>query len=58
MAADNDAKNAAEKLGGKAKEAFGKITNNDELVAEGRADQAKSSVKQAGEDVKDAIKGE
>jgi uncharacterized protein YjbJ (UPF0337 family) len=58
MAADNDAKNAAEKLLGKGKEAVGKITNNDELVAEGRADQAKSSVKQAGEDVKDAIKGD
>jgi uncharacterized protein YjbJ (UPF0337 family) len=44
-----------EELGGKAKEAAGKLTNNDDLEAEGRADQASANVKQAGDDVKDAF---
>ncbi|MEV5000623.1 CsbD family protein [Nocardioides sp. LML1-1-1.1] len=50
------AKNAAEDLAGKAKEAAGKVTGNDELEAEGKADQAKSSLKDGVEDVKDAFK--
>ena len=54
MSGDNRIKNAAEDLAGKAKEAAGKVTGNEDLVAEGRADQVKSSVKDAGEDVKDA----
>ena len=54
--ADN-AKNAAEDLKGKAKEAVGDVTGNDELKAEGKADQTKSSAKKAGENVKDAFKG-
>ncbi|QKE85449.1 CsbD family protein [Arthrobacter sp. NEB 688] len=41
---------------GKAKEATGKATDNERLEAEGRADQTKSDVKQAGENVKDAFK--
>ncbi|MBT9255846.1 CsbD family protein [Phycicoccus sp. MAQZ13P-2] len=41
---------------GKAKEATGKATDNERLEAEGRGDQAKSDVKQAGENVKDAFK--
>ena len=48
--------NAAEEAGGKAKEAFGHATNNEEAVAEGQADQSKANLKQAGEDVKDAFK--
>lgn len=50
------AKNAAEDLAGKAKEAAGKVTGNDELEAEGKKDQAKSSLKDGVEDVKDAFK--
>lgn len=50
------AKNAAEDTLGKAKEVAGDVTNNDELKAEGKSDQAKSSVKDAGENVKDAFK--
>lgn len=56
MSAGDKIKNAAEDLAGKAKEAVGKVTNNDELVAEGKADQTKSDVKKAGENVKDAFK--
>ncbi|WP_370636132.1 CsbD family protein [Aeromicrobium sp. Leaf350] len=50
------AKNTAEKLAGQAKEAVGDATNNDDLKAEGKKDQAKGSIKNAGEDVKDAFK--
>jgi uncharacterized protein YjbJ (UPF0337 family) len=56
MGADDKIQNAAEDLGGKAKEAFGKATGDDSKVAEGKADQAKADVKKAGENVKDAFK--
>jgi len=49
-------KHQGEELGGKAKEAAGKVTGNDELEAEGRFDQTKANLKQAGDDVKDAVK--
>ncbi|GAA1441853.1 CsbD family protein [Leifsonia poae] len=56
MGASDKIENAAEDVKGKAKEAVGHATGNDEKVAEGKADQAKSDVKQAGENVKDAFK--
>ncbi len=56
MGLDDKIKNAAEDIAGKAKEAFGKVTDNDKLVAEGKADQAKASVKNTVEDVKDEFK--
>ena len=55
MALGDKIKNSAEELGGKAKEAVGHATGNESLEAEGKADQAKANVKQAGEDVKDAF---
>lgn len=55
MSAENDAKNTAKDLLGKGKEALGKVTNNDSLVAEGKAEQAEASVRKAGENVKDAF---
>jgi uncharacterized protein YjbJ (UPF0337 family) len=48
--------NAGEDLKGKAKEAQGKASDDPELEAEGKGDQAKSDLKQAGEKVKDAFK--
>ena len=48
--------NAAEKLGGKGKEAAGEATDDQSLKAEGQADQTKADLKQAGEKVKDAFK--
>ncbi|GAB3074963.1 CsbD family protein [Nocardioides zeae] len=57
MGIADKAKNAAEDLKGKAKEVVGDVTGNDELKAEGKADQTKSSAKQAGENVKDVFKG-
>ncbi|WP_375502288.1 CsbD family protein [uncultured Jatrophihabitans sp.] len=49
-------KNAAEDAAGKAKEAVGKTTGDRDLEAEGNKDQTKSSLKSAGENVKDAFK--
>ena len=46
--------NAAEDAKGKAKEAFGKATDNESLEAEGKMDQGKANVKQGAEDVKDS----
>ncbi|WP_298740682.1 CsbD family protein [uncultured Microbacterium sp.] len=56
MGLDDKIKNAAEDLGGKAKEAAGKVSGNERLEAEGQADQAKADMKKAGENVKDAFK--
>lgn len=56
MSATDKAKNKVEDLGGKAKEAVGNLTGDASTRDEGRADQAKSSLKDAGEKVKDAFK--
>ncbi|MCD5343804.1 CsbD family protein [Arthrobacter sp. AK04] len=56
MGLDDKIGNAAEKLGGKGKEAAGEATGDDRLRAEGQSDQAKGDLKQAGEKVKDAFK--
>jgi len=54
MGTDDRARNAVENAKGKVKEAAGHATDDDELVAKGKADQAKAHVKDAVEDVKDA----
>ena len=56
MALGDDIKNTVEKVVGQGKEAVGKATDNDKLVAEGKADQAKAAVKKGVEDVKDTFK--
>ena len=56
MGLDDKIGNAAEKLGGKGKEAAGEATGDDRLKAEGQTDQAKGDLKQAGEKVKDAFR--
>ena len=55
MSAVDKAKNAVEDLEGKAKEAMGRVTGDHSTEAEGRKDQAKSDLKDAGEKVKDAF---
>ncbi|WP_221585189.1 CsbD family protein [Microbacterium sp. G2-8] len=52
---NSKAEAAADKLKGTAKEATGRVTGDDELVAEGKADQAKGKLKNAAENVKDAV---
>jgi uncharacterized protein YjbJ (UPF0337 family) len=56
VATDDKLRNQGQDLKGKAKESIGRATDDEELEAAGRADQAKSGLKQAGEKVKDAIK--
>ncbi len=53
MAMGDKIKNAADQAAGKAKEAAGKATGNEDLEARGHADQATADVKQAGEKAKD-----
>ena len=45
MSGVDKAKNKIENLGGKAKEAVGKVTGDRETENEGRGDQAKSNLK-------------
>jgi len=56
MGLDDKLGNSADDLKGKAKEAAGNASDDPELKAEGKGDQAKSDIKQAGEKVKDAFK--
>lgn len=56
MSATDKVKNKIEDAGGRAKEAIGKVTGDHSTENEGRGDQAKSSLKDAGEKVKDAFK--
>jgi uncharacterized protein YjbJ (UPF0337 family) len=58
MGTDDKVSNKAEELKGRAKEAVGDATDNEQWQAEGRAEKAKGSLKQAGEKVKDAFRGD
>ncbi len=55
MGLDETIGNKTEDLGGKAKEATGNITGDDNLKNEGKGDQAKAGLKGAVENVKDAV---
>ena len=55
MGAGDKIQHAAEGAAGKAKEAAGKVTDDQRLEAEGRKDQVTSDVKKAGDKVKDAF---
>jgi len=56
MGLDDKIENAKEDLQGKAKEAVGSATDDEALERQGKTDQAKSDLKDAGEKVKDAFK--
>ena len=56
MGADEKFQNMKDDLEGKAKEATGKATDDESMEAEGKMDQSKADLKQAGEKVKDAFK--
>ncbi len=49
-------KNSTDSTLGSAKEKLGDATDDESLQAEGKKDQSKSDLKQAGEKVKDAFK--
>jgi uncharacterized protein YjbJ (UPF0337 family) len=50
-------RNKAQELRGRVKRNTGEVTGDRGLQAEGRADEVKSNLKQAGEKVKDAFRG-
>jgi uncharacterized protein YjbJ (UPF0337 family) len=56
MGALDKAKNKVEDLGGQTKEAAGSATGDKSTENEGKADQTKANLKDAGEKVKDAFK--
>jgi uncharacterized protein YjbJ (UPF0337 family) len=56
MGNDDKIANKGEGMLGKAKEGLGNATDDKDLQAEGKADQSKADLKQAGEKVKDAFK--
>jgi uncharacterized protein YjbJ (UPF0337 family) len=56
MGAEDKASNKIDDLGGKAKEGLGKVTGDKSTENEGKVDQAKASLKDAGEKIKDAFK--
>ncbi|MGC1736969.1 CsbD family protein [Mycobacterium sp.] len=56
MGAHDKVSNKIDDVAGKAKEAVGKTTGDHSTEREGKIDQAKSSLKDAGEKVKDAFK--
>lgn len=56
MGAQDKVSNKVDDLAGKAKEGMGKATGDKSTENEGKVDQAKSSLKDAGEKIKDAFK--
>jgi len=57
MSAADKAKDKAEEVKGKVKKTTGRAVGNERLEAEGTGDEAKGNLKQAGEKVKDTVKG-
>ncbi len=55
MGAMDKINNAVEDVKGKVKEAVGDATDDHDMEREGKTDQAKSDMKDAGENVKDAF---
>ncbi len=56
MGADDKTQNKTEGLMGSAKEKVGSATGNESMEREGKGEQSKADLKQAGEKVKDAFK--
>jgi uncharacterized protein YjbJ (UPF0337 family) len=56
MSATDKVKNKIDDAGGKAKEALGRVSGDRSTENEGRKDQAKANLKDAGENIKDAFK--
>ena len=55
MGNEDKLENIADEHIGKAKEALGEASGDDDLKGEGKVDQTKANLKQAGEKVKDAF---
>jgi uncharacterized protein YjbJ (UPF0337 family) len=55
MGLEDKLSNKKDEVKGAAKEHLGKATDDEQMEREGKADQTKSNLKQAGEKVKDAF---
>ncbi|MFO8037906.1 MAG: CsbD family protein [Sodalinema sp.] len=56
MGLDDKAKAAAKNIEGKTQEAVGKMTDNKENQAKGKAKQVEAEARKAGENAKDGVK--
>lgn len=56
MGAENKAANKVTEIKGKIKKKAGQVTDDEGLEAEGRAEESKGDLKQAGEKVKNAFR--
>jgi uncharacterized protein YjbJ (UPF0337 family) len=56
MSTNDKMKNKIDDAAGKGKETLGRVTGDKSTENEGKTDQAKADLKQAGEKVKDAVK--
>ena len=56
MSAADKAKDKGQEAKGKVKKTYGKAVGDPVLEAEGKADEVKGNMKQAGEKVKDAVR--
>lgn len=56
MSMGDKVENKVDEMKGKAKERVGDATDDERMQTEGRAEQGKAGLKQAGENVKDAAK--
>ena len=57
MSASNKAKYRLDRLAGQTKEQVGRVTGDNRLRNEGKADQVKARLKMTGERLKDAVRG-
>jgi uncharacterized protein YjbJ (UPF0337 family) len=55
MSSEDKISNKMDEMAGKGKEAAGRATDNPDLQAEGKREEAQGNLKQAGEKVKDAF---
>lgn len=56
MSTDDKVKNKTDEAKGKVKEKTGAVKGDESMRREGKRDQSKANLKQAGENVKDAFK--
>ncbi|MBX7269375.1 CsbD family protein [Micromonospora sp. Llam7] len=56
MGVEDKFNNTTENTTGKVKEGVGRATDDERLEAEGRGDQMRANLKQAGEKIKDAFR--
>ncbi|RJK93403.1 CsbD family protein [Vallicoccus soli] len=56
MSGEDKTQNKVDEIQGRAKQQVGSVTGDEDLQREGKADESKANLKQAGEKLKDAFK--